>query len=120
MSAPTPMPRWQRIYFAACGWAIGFALTYAAAQWSDWPKLTYFPLARKWELWSTPPGPLPMAYLGLIMWGLGGGLILSAATWLVSGKLQVQSERAVLLAAAWTLTAFAVAGLFFTWNLWPF
>ena len=114
------MPRWQRVYFAACAWIIGYSVTYAAAQWGHWPKLTYFPLARKWEMWSTPPNPLPMPYLGLILWGIGGGLVCAALAWLISGRLAARREVTLRLVAAWTLSAFAFSGLFFTWNLWPF
>ncbi len=114
------IPRWQRVYLSACAWVIGFAATYSAAQWGEWPKLTYFPLAEKWELWSTPPGPLPMAYLGLIVWGVCGGLVAAALAWILSGRLWALGPQTLRLFGGWALAAFVISGLFFTWNLWPF
>jgi len=120
MSESNIMPRWQRVYFAASAWVIGFAGAYCAAQWGEWPKLTYFPLARKWEFWEMPPSPLPMPYIGLVLWGVGGGLVAAAMIWIVSGRISKRSDREIRLVSAWTLSAFAFSGLFYTWNLWPF
>lgn len=114
------MPRWQRVYLAACAFVIGYALAYALAQWSRWPRLTYFPLERGWALSSGPASPLPMGYVGLVLWGLGGGVVLAAVAWIAGARLPRLGDRALRLIAAWTLSAFLVAGAFFTWNLWPF
>lgn len=114
------MPRYQRIYLVACAMALGFFGAYCLAEWAALPRLTYFPLAREWQLWSRPPGPLPMGYVGLILWGLGGGLIGGALAWLVSSRLRPLSDGALRMIGAWTLSAFVIGGGFFTWNLWPF
>jgi hypothetical protein len=114
------MPRYQRVYLAACAMAIGFIGAYCLVEWAALPRLTYFPLAREWQLWSSPPGPLPMGYVGMILWGLGGGVIAAALVWLISGRARALSDRVVRLVGAWTLSIFALAGAFFTWNLWPF
>jgi hypothetical protein len=114
------VPRWQRVYLTACALVIGYAGTYSLAEWSAWPKLFYFPLRGEWALYGRPPTPLAMGYLGLVAWGAGGALVAAAAAWLVSGWLPALGDRAIKLVGAWTLTAFLLAGTFFTWNLWPF
>jgi hypothetical protein len=115
------MPRHQRIYLTACAMVIGFVGAYCLVEWAALPRLTYFPLEGEWQLWSRLPGPVPMGYVGMILWGLGGALIAAAAVWLVAGRVATTlSDNAVRLVGAWTLSAFALGGGFFTWNLWPF
>jgi hypothetical protein len=46
----------------------------------------------------------------------GGSLILGACR-LVNRPV---AERWLGLAGAWALAAFAYAGLYYTWNIWPF
>lgn len=116
------MPRYQRVYLAACAMAVGFIGAYCLAEWAALPKLTYFPIEGEWQLWSRPPGPVPMGYVGMILWGVGGALIAAALAWAITRRVPARalSDGAIRLVAAWTLSAFALGGAFFTWNLWPF
>lgn len=114
------MPRYQRIYLLACALVIGFIGAYCLSEWAALPKLYYFPLAREWQLWSHPPSPVPMGYIGLILWGLGGALVCGALTWLLSARLRQLSDGALRMIGAWALSAFILGGCFFTWNLFPF
>lgn len=115
------MPGWQRIYITVCSAVTGFALAYVLCDYSGWPRLTYFPYQRDWRLVAGPPGAAPMGYVGTILWGLGGalcgGAVAYAACRLVRRSIP---DRWLRLAGAWTLTAFVYAGLYYTWNLWPF
>jgi len=115
------VPRWQRIFVISCVAVIGYALAYTLADFGQWPRLMYFPFEREWGWYRTPPGPAPMPYLGLVLWGVLGAAfgILGA----VAGcrlRRQPVSDTMLKLWGSWALTAFAFAGLYFTWNLWPF
>jgi hypothetical protein len=115
------MPGWQRTYLVACGVIIGFALAYVLCDFSALPRLTYYPYERHWRVVARPAGEVPMFYVGTVLWGLGGavcgGLLIQGACRFVNRPV---AERWLLLAGAWALAAFAYAGLYYTWNLWPF
>jgi hypothetical protein len=104
-----------------CGSVIGFALGYTLSDFSGWRKLYYRPLARVWELTARPSTPDAMVYVGLVLWGLGGavvgGLVVFVALRFVAADVP---RRWLDLAGAWALTAVALTGAYFTWNLWPF
>lgn len=115
------MPRWQRIYLAACGGVIGYAIAYVASDFGPLPRATYDPIGHAWLLVTRPDTPEPMAYYGMLLWGLCGGIVGAAAV-LLATKLASRelSRRWLHLAGAWALTAVGLAGMYFTWNLWPF
>jgi len=104
----------------ACSAVGGFALAYTLCDFASWPRVVYAPVEHSWRL-TEAPRPLESGYLGLVLWGLGGALVLAAvvalATRMVGRELSHTWNQ---LVAAWTLTAFAYAGLYFTWGLWPF
>jgi hypothetical protein len=115
------MPRWQRAYVCATFAVIGFALAYVLADYGAWPKLLYFPYEHRFAMGTGGGGKIAMAYWGLFLWGLGGGLVgggLGAVVTMV-WKRPLPTQAFGLL-AAWSLTAFFLAGSYFTWNLWPF
>jgi len=115
------MPRWQRIYVAACCAVIGFAFAYSLAEYSGWPRAVYDPIARTIYLARPPVGRLPLGFLGLVAWGAGGALVGAAAALAATAALKRPfGARALRLLGAWALTAAALGGMFQTWNLWPF
>ncbi len=115
------VPRWQRIYLTSCAAAICFCLAYLASDFGQWPRLTYFPYEGVWRWFRTPPGTVPMNYVGTFMWGVVG--LAAGATLgffgcrLCQGSL---SDRVLRMWGGWALSAFVFVGLYFTWNLWPF
>jgi hypothetical protein len=112
------MPTWQRVYISACAAVIGYALGYSLCVYGAWPKLTYFPYHHRWELLDNPPNPVPMNYLGLVTWGGASAALVAALVWFAAHWVRRPIPTTILrLAGAWALTAFALAGLFFTWNL---
>jgi hypothetical protein len=113
------MPRWQRVYLAMCAGLLGFCLAYALCDYAAWPRLTYFPYERTWGFTRRPPGRVPMNYVGTVLWGLSGGLV-GAALVLGPGRLwrAPVPPRGLALAGGWALTAFTLAGAYFTWHLW--
>lgn len=115
------MPNWQRTYLIACCAVIGYTLAYALSVYGEWPKLTYFPYERSWEMVTTPPGPVPSNYVGIVLWGVGGATVGAAGAWLFSRLYRRElAPRWLHLFGGWALTGFVLAGAFFTWNLWPF
>jgi hypothetical protein len=113
------MPRWQRVAILATCAVIGGAFAYAASDWGRWPKLTYLPVRGELTL-HAPAGAIAIGYYGLILWALGGtacGTLVGAALCrLVPRPWPV---RTLHLLAAWAATAILLAGLYFTWSLWP-
>jgi len=69
------MPRWQRVYLAACAAVIGFAFTYVLSDFTALPRLTYYPVERAWRVVPYAESPVPMNYYGMIAWGLGGAAV---------------------------------------------
>ncbi len=115
------MPGWQRRYLVVCSGIIGFALAYVLCDYGGWPRLVYFPYEGEFRLVSGPPGAIPMAYVGTVLWGIGGALVGAGTAYLgcILFRRSV-SEPALRLTGAWALAAFAYGGLYYTWNLWPF
>lgn len=108
-----------RAYLGACGGLIGFALFYALPIYAHLPHNYYDPVAHRW-FFAANATPIPMGYVGQIVWGIGGALIGAGATMMViARKKQPLGDRAFALGAAWTLTALAVVLGYFTWNNWP-
>ena len=121
LSYGSDVPRWQRIFVISCAGVIGYTLAYTLSDFGQWPRLTYFPLEGEWHWFRTPPGPVPMAYLGMVLWGFVGAAAASLAA-VVGCRLVRRSltDTMLKLWGAWALTSFAFAGMYFTWNLWPF
>jgi hypothetical protein len=115
------MPRWQRAYVVGTCAVIGFALAYTLSDFGGWPKLFYLPYDGEWVVARGIPDRIAIVYVGLIAWGVGGALIGAgiggAATMAWKKPLP---QVAIGLLGAWALTAFALAGAYYTWNLYPF
>lgn len=111
--------RAARIYFAACAALIGFALVYTLPVYARLPRSFYDPVNRRW-FFAANATPIPMGYIGQIVWGVAGALIAAGATLALTARMQKEpSERAWALGAAWALTAIAIIIGYFTWNNWP-
>lgn len=109
----------ERAYFAGCAALIGFALLYALPVYARLPRTFYDPVARSWH-WTRGMGPIPMGYMGQVVWGIGGALLFAGAAGLITRRMkQTPSERAFGLWAAWALTALSIVIGYFTWNNWP-
>jgi len=113
------MPRAHRAYAIAICAVIGGAFAYAAANWGQWPTLTYLPVTGE-LVWHAPPGAVAMIYWGLVAWGLGGAAcgavvgVVACALW-----KRPLPERLLLVSGAWAIAALVLAGGYFTWTLWP-
>jgi hypothetical protein len=108
-----------RVYLAACAGLIGFALFYTLPIYAHLPHNYYDPVARRW-FFAANATPIPMGYVGQIVWGIGGALVAAGATMmLTSRKKSAPGDRAYVLGAAWTLTAIVIVIGYFTWNNWP-
>jgi hypothetical protein len=115
------VPSWQRIYVSACCAVIGYTLGYTLSVYGEWPKLTYSPYDRTWQLWDAPPSQVMSNYLGIVLWGASGAVVAATGAWLATRFARRELPRRWLhLFGAWALTGFLLAGAFFTWNLWPF
>jgi hypothetical protein len=115
------VPRWQVAYAAVMVAILGWAFGYVLCDWAALPRLTYYPYERAWAFVAGRPGPVPMNYLGTILWGAAGGTV-GAAVGAAGSRLYRRPlpPRAVILLGAWALTAFFYAGTYYMWNLWPF
>ena len=108
-----------RAYFIACAALVGFALSYTLPIYAQLPHHFYDPVNRRWRL-AVRLGPIPMGYVGQIVWGVAGALIAGGIASIIVARLrQEPSERAYGLWAAWALSALVLVGAYFTWNNWP-
>lgn len=109
-----------RIYYAACAALIGFALTYTLPIYAHLPRTFYDPVARRW-FFAANSTPIPMGYIGQIVWGVAGAFIAAGVTMVLTSRRAPggPSERGAALGAAWALTAIAIVIGYFTWNNWP-
>jgi len=115
------MPSWQRTYLVVCSGVIGFCLAYVLCDFSGWPRLTYFPYEREWRFVAGPAGDVPMSYIGIILWGAGGAIVGAVLAYVASRLARrPMSDRWLTLWGGWAVAAFVYAGLYYTWNLWPF
>jgi hypothetical protein len=113
------MSKAARVYFAACAGVIGYTLAYALPIYARLPRTFYDPVARRWQF-AANLGPIPMGYIGQILWGVGGALFSAAIALVVTSRLSREpSERAYGLWAAWALTCLLIVLSYFTWNNWP-
>ena len=112
------MERAERVYFVVCAALIGFALAYALPSYAHFRNYFYDPIAHRW-LWTNTPGPVPMGYYGLQVWGLSGALFSAGIASLATRFMRPASERGHILWGAWALTALLIVLAYFTWNNWP-
>ena len=100
---------------------IGFALAYTLCDFGGWTRLHYLPYQGEWVLAPGTNDPASMVYVGTFLWGAGGALVgagIGGAAVLAWRKPLPQPVFGLL--AAWAMTAFVLAGAYYTWNLWPF
>lgn len=108
-----------RIFYATCAALVGFALTYTLPVYARLPRTFYDPVARRW-FFAASSTPIPMGYIGQILWGMAGAIVAGAIASLATARAKsAPSERAFALGSAWTLTAIVVVIAYFTWNNWP-
>lgn len=108
-----------RVFFGACAALIGFALFYTLPIYARLPRTFYDPVARRW-FFAANATPIPMGYVGQIVWGIAGALVAAGVTMAIaSRKKEAPSDRAFALGTAWTLTAIVIILGYFTWNNWP-
>ena len=113
------MPRAHRAYVIAMFAVIGGAFAYAAADWGNWPRVTYLPLTGDVVL-RAPAGALAMPYVGTVLWGFGGAAC-GALAGVIACNLWKRPlpDRVLLVVGTWAIAALVLAGSYFTWSLWP-
>jgi hypothetical protein len=107
-----------RPFLACCAGLIGYALAYALPIYARLPKAYYDPIGRRW-FWAAASTPIPMGYVGQLLWAAAGALVAAGATLAVARAGRTPSARAFTLGATWALTAIAIVVGYFTWNNWP-
>jgi hypothetical protein len=118
-AATAGMPRWQRAYVIAMCAVIGGAFAYAACDWAQWPRLTYYPLTGALAM-EARAGAITINYLGVFAWGVGGAAVGAIAGWLLSTITRKPWRVQTLqVFGAWAITAVVLTGMYYTWNLWP-
>lgn len=119
-ASPVPLSLEQR-FVTLCAAVIGGCLAYVACDFGGWPRLTYDPHSRAWAFVDGVIAGAPMPYVGMLLWGAAGFLVSGAV---VAVAMRWRGKRpsggTLALAAAWSMTAFVGAALYFMWNLWPF
>lgn len=115
--APAP---WQRVYVIALSAVIGGTIAYAACDWSGWTRLQLDPYRGAWWWQDGPTQKLAINYYGTILWGLGGAAVGGALAALITLRRRALPAPLVSLLAAWALSGFLLAGVYYTWSLWPF
>jgi len=114
-------PRAQLVYAAATCGVIGWCLAYVLCDVLHWPRLAYLPYDGAFALVTRPTNPSTITYLGTVLWGVIGGLAAAAlGATIARARRRALSARTQSLLGAWAITAFAFAGLYYLWNLWPF
>jgi hypothetical protein len=104
------------VFLAACAAVIGYALGYTMPAYARLSRAFYDPITRHW-FWGRAATPVPMGYVGQLLWAAGCALVAAVAALLLARK--PPSPRAYALGTAWTLTALAIVAAYFTWNNWP-
>ena len=95
---------------------IGFCAGYIVPSYAKAPNLFYDPLAHRW-LFGASPGPIPLGYAGMCLYGVAGALVGVLASVVISSR---RSSRGLALLAAWCAAALWLSVAYFTWSLWPF
>lgn len=113
------MSRASRVFFSACAALIGYVIGYALPIYARLPRAFYDPIGRQWH-WARGLGPIPMGYVGQILWGVAAALGCAGLAWLATSRRSREpEERSFTLWTAWALTALAIVIGYFTWNNWP-
>ena len=107
-----------RAFFGACAALIGFAIFYTLPIYARLPKSYYDPVNRRW-FFAANATPIPMGYIGQIIWGVAGALVAAGVAMALVRKKDSPSDRAFALGTAWALTAIVIILGYFTWNNWP-
>jgi hypothetical protein len=107
-----------RVYLGTAAGLIGFSLFYTLPIYARLPRTFYDPVARRW-FFAAGATPIPMGYVGQLIWAVAGALMAAGATMMVAGRKQDAGERACILGAAWALSALVIMVGYFTWNNWP-
>jgi hypothetical protein len=114
------LPRWQRVYVAACAGVVGACLTYGLVDYARLPRLVHYQAEHELRLEARAYGAAPGGYVGLWVWALAAGVVAAAlATAFMRARRQPLGEGALGLWLAWAMTAFGLVGAYFTWNNWP-
>jgi hypothetical protein len=95
---------------------LGFCIGYILPSYAKTPNLFYDPLAHTW-MFGPNPGPIPLGYLGMCLYGLAGASVGVLVSVLLPTRL---ATRTFGLLAAWTITALWLSVAYFVWSLWPF
>ena len=123
MSAPptADRPRWQTVQALGCAAVIGWTIAYVLCDWGGWHRLTYDQYRGAWS-WNTGPTPrIPINYMGIILWGIGGAAVAVVLTLVGLRLWRRPLPSSVLdLGTAWAFTGVGLAGTYYTWSLWPF
>ncbi len=114
-------PGWQRVHAIATAAVIGGTLAYALCDWAGWTRLQHDPYDGAWWWQDGPTQRVPINYYGALLWAAGGA-VAGGGVAMIGTALYRRPLPAALVAvlAAWALTGVALAGLYYTWNLWPF
>jgi hypothetical protein len=102
-------------------WIVGGSITYTAADYGKWLRVFHDQLGHRLYWARTPGGAAPAGYVGLWLWGLGGGLITAA---IVALLLRLRgwrppSARLQGLCLAWAASTCLLAAAYFAWNNRP-
>ncbi len=114
------MKREDAAYLATCAGVALYGVGYLCAAFLEWPALTYFPHERAWRV-VTHVGAAPMAYYGLVLWGLILGV--NAATIVHAFATHVMrrplSRGLAGLCAGWAMASLLFAVAYFTYQNLP-
>ncbi len=114
------VPAWQPVYVAACAGVIAFCLAYGLVDYAHIPRLFHYQAERELRLEARGEGPAPAGYVGLWTWALVAGALAAGAAYLaVRARRRPIGDSTLVLWLAWSMTAFALVGAYFTWNNWP-
>lgn len=109
-----------RLFVALCVGLTLASLCYVLCDAYAWPRLTYFPYENQWGWRTKAPNAAPMLYVGMMLWAAVGFATGLTATWgWYRAVRRAPSPATQRLWGGWALTAVALAGAYFWWNLWP-
>lgn len=114
------MKKEDAVTLAACAGVTFYGVGYLCAAFLEWPTLTYFPHERAWRIVTHAPAA-PMAYYGLVLWGLifgvnAASIVHALATHVLRRPL---SRGLAGLCAGWTFSSLLLAVAYFTYQSWP-
>ena len=96
-------------------------LCMVGADFGQWPRPMYAPYHAHWTFAAEPGPGVVMTYYGALFRGVVGMCVGGALATITRRWWQHRiNERALSLAAAWSLSAAAFLALYSLWNIWPF